>query len=499
MQAYAPTLSGGAFDRSRECFESIIGLLADPETGQHTHAELEERLSGAGRELMRLLVQDHLDLRADQERLPVFTGPDGIERRVVDKGHTRSLTTIFGSVTVTRLAYRAKGAPNVHPADAALNLPPVKHPHGLQKLAAIESVRGSFAAAEEAIERSCGVRLGKRQIQELTRAAAVDIDTFYAAMRPAPAGDDELLVLSMDGKGIVMRPGALRTATAQAAQKARTKLTTRLSRGEKRNRKPMAEVGTVYDAAPVPRTPEQVITVATGQDSTPGPVATGKWLTASVARETAAVIEEVFAEATRRDPEHHRCRVVLVDGNSHQIDLVQAEAKRRKVRVHIVVDFVHVLEYLWRAAWCFFAEGAKIAEAWVGKQARRILAGRSGVVVAAIRRMTTWRDLMPDKRARVESCVKYLVNKRSYLRYDQALERGWPIATGVIEGACRHLVTDRMDITGARWGLAGAEAVLKLRAMIANGDFDRYWAFHLRQEYRRVHGVCYRQDLVLAA
>jgi len=91
----------------------------------------------------------------------------------------------------------------------------------------------------------------------------------------------------------------------------------------------------------------------------------------------------------------------------------------------------------------------------------------------------------------VDACATYLINKRPWLDYPTALARGWPIATGVIEGACRHLVKDRMDITGARWGLAGAEAVLKLRALVSNGDFDAYWAWHLTQEQQRVHNARY--------
>lgn len=86
-----------------------------------------------------------------------------------------------------------------------------------------------------------------------------------------------------------------------------------------------------------------------------------------------------------------------------------------------------------------------------------------------------------------DACVRYLTGKESFLRYDHALAAGWPIATGVIEGACRHLIADRLDITGARWGLAGAEVVLKLRALISNGDFPAYWRYHLAREHHRVH------------
>ena len=157
----------------------------------------------------------------------------------------------------------------------------------------------------------------------------------------------------------------------------------------------------------------------------------------------------------------------------------------------IVVDFIHVLEYLWKAAWCFYPEGAPQAEQWVRAHARAVLAGRAGIVAAAIRRKATYHRLDPGARRHADSAAGYLLAKKPYLDSPTALARGWPVATGVIEGACRYLVKDRMDLTGARWGLPGAEAILKLRALIANGDFDSYWQFHLAQEQHRVHNSRY--------
>jgi hypothetical protein len=151
------------------------------------------------------------------------------------------------------------------------------------------------------------------------------------------------------------------------------------------------------------------------------------------------------------------------------------------------VDFVHVIEYLWKAVWSFHQEGDPAAEAWVRRHASKILDGGATRVAGAIRRAATNAGLGPAQRAGADTCATYLTNKHVYLDYPQALQNGWPIATGVIEGACRHLVKDRMDITGARWGLPGAEAILKLRALTSNHDFDDYWAYHLAQEHQRVH------------
>jgi hypothetical protein len=157
-----------------------------------------------------------------------------------------------------------------------------------------------------------------------------------------------------------------------------------------------------------------------------------------------------------------------------------------------------VREYLWSGCWCFFPEGDPAAERWVSDKARQVLDGRAGIVAAAIRRKATTLGLDANQRKNADRCADYLLAKRPYLDYPTALKNGWPIATGVIEGACRHLVKDRMDITGARWGLAGAEAILTLRALISNGDFDSYWTFHLVQEHRRVHASRYALGVIPA-
>ena len=482
-----------AFARSYALVDRMVDFLASDQTMTWTHAQLEAWLDEKGREFLRGLLQDHFEVRSAHEtRQEEIVDAAGVARTRVERDHRRSLTTIFGDVHVVRLAYRHPGHGNLHPLDATLNLPLEQFSHGLRQKAAIEAARGSFEEAQEAIARATGQRLGKRQIEELAERSAQDFSAFYASAPHPAAESGDLLVLSADGKGVVMRPEALRPATAKAALASGQKLSTRLSKGEKPNRKRMAEVGAVYDATPVPRTPVDVLRQS-GQDPAPKPApeAKDKWLTASVVEDAATVIAQVFDEAERRDPEHQRTWVALVDGNSHQIDRIQAEAQARAINVHIVVDFIHVLEYLWSAAWSFFAEGDATAETWVLEKANAVLTGKAGIVAAAIRRKATTLKLEKEKRKGADKCAAYLLRKRPYLDYPAALEQGWPIATGVIEGACRHLVKDRMDITGARWRLKGAEAVLKLRALRQNGDFEAYWSYHLAQEYRRVHAERY--------
>ena len=522
MQAYDDTCDDavpaeGAFARSGAAFEALTVTLASAQAGGWTHDQLEDRLETDGRELLRLLFQDHLDLRALREQHAVAsgrTGPvtdtDGIGHRAVEPGHVRHLATVFGTVRVTRSAWRAEGTRNLYPADAALNLPRRLHSHTLRRRAAIEAARGSFGAAAQAITRACGKVAGKRQVEQLTVAAASDIDAFYQATTPLPSSDDTLLVASVDGKGVVMRPEALREETRKAAAtKGAGPYRTRLASGEKQGRKRMATLGTVYDADPAPRRPHDVLAPAITLHATPddgggrprrqGPIARAKWLTGSIATSSQQVIAAVFDQAHQRDPTHRRPWLVLVDGARHQLDLIHAEAKRRGVHVHILIDLIHVLEYLWKAAWCFYKDGDPDAEPWVASHALKVLGGQVDTVIAALDAQATTTGLTPAQRNGVDTCIGYLTAKREFLGYDTALAAGWPIATGVIEGACRHLIGDRLDITGARWGLAGAEAVLKLRALATNGDFDRYWRYHLREEHRRVHQARYQHPPALAA
>jgi hypothetical protein len=301
---------------TREHLESVVAWLDGPEALNAGHGELEARPQIDMREQYRLLLQGHLDARAAREpRRSGVAGSDEVPRSRVEDGHTRGLVSVFGLVTVTRKAYRAKPirtgkhadvmsgpdsaqktAGNLYPADAVLNLPVAKQSAGLARLAAVEAARGSFDDAQAAIERATGVRVGKRQVEDLAAAVAVDVDVFYAARRPAPCASDQVLVLQADGKGIVLRPDGLRPATAAQAAKTSAKLATRLSPGEKHGRKRMAEIVAAYDLKPVPRTIEDII-------PTSRPVAAGTAGDADHEREVAE------RQRHRRHPRRHRVDV----------------------------------------------------------------------------------------------------------------------------------------------------------------------------------------------
>ena len=178
MQQYAPQ---DGFGCSREAYRMLEEWLDGPEAAVLGHAGLEEELAARGRELQRLMLQEHLDARAAREaRRAGVAGPDGITRTRAERGHSRQLSTVFGPVTVTRIAYRAPGAANVHVADAELSLPPGRHSHGLALMAAVAAAGASFGRAAAAVAAATGSRLGRRQCEELTRQAAADFEAFWA-------------------------------------------------------------------------------------------------------------------------------------------------------------------------------------------------------------------------------------------------------------------------------------------------------------------------------
>lgn len=217
---------------------------------------------------------------------------------------------------------------------------------------------------------------------------------------------------------------------------------------------------------------------------------------ASLAKEPAEVIDEAFMDAASRDPKRRKRWVVLLDGHPDQLERVRAAAKRHRVPVTIVLDLIHVIEYLWKAAYVFFAEGSSEAEGWVTERLLWLLCGDVGQVIASIRRTATCRGLTAAARKPADICADYIERYKAYVQYDAYLTAGLPIATGVIEGACRHVIRDRMEITGARWSLEGAEAILRLRSLRASGDLDDYWRHHEQRELERNHTALYANGTI---
>jgi hypothetical protein len=488
-----------AYDQARQDFEHIVRYLDSGEAFAMTHSELERELEKRGRELMRQLLQEHLDSRQPGQCAQPVRDANGIERQRV-RLQERELETVFGPVSVQRAGYGKEGSESLHPQDAELNIPDERYSHELRRRVAEEASKSSFDETLADIGRTTGGHVPKRQVEELTTRAAQDFDAFYETRHRKAAVDEQtgsVLAISVDGKGVVMRTQDLREQTRKAAIARKHKLGTRLSKGEKKNAKRMATVAAVYTIAPFVRQPEDIIAASSsGRPEPPRPRPEEKRVWASIEKTPKQVIEQTFQEACYRDPACEKTRVALVDGNKPQIRILRRMAKKKGVDLTIIVDVIHVIEYLWKAGRAFHPETGPELESWVQYRLLQILRGKAGYVAGGMRRSATLRCLTAAARKPVDACARYLVNNSPYLRYDRYLSQGLPIATGVIEGACRHLVNDRMAVTGARWSLTGAEAVLRLRALRSSHDFDEYWIFHEAKEYERNHKALYANGVV---
>jgi hypothetical protein len=493
-----------AFDQAEGVFSATMAEMKSPEAMKLSHVELEQLGLERATEMARLLIQGHLDMRAAQEQRGAVTGADG-KTRTQARSSRRKLQLVVGGVVVERLLYQVAGGTGLCPQDGALNLPEDSFSMGVRRRVAEEAAQGSFDRVVASLAATTRAEVAKRQAEELAAAAAVDFTEYYATREPDAEPADALLVLTFDAAGVVMRVESLRATTRKAAEAdagAPKHWPARLGTGEKANRKRMAAVAAVYGRLPHPRTADDVLGelnsvrgVTAERPKTPRPRPANKRVWASLERGAATVIREGFEDAKRRDPTGRRRWVVLVDGQAQQLRMVRRAAKKAGVEVTIICDLIHVLEYLWDAAHCFYAPGSDEAREWVASHTRRLLEGADASQVAAgMRRSATLRNL--ENRKKVDLCADYLQKLRPYLRYGDALRDGLPIATGVIEGACRHVIRDRMCRTGARWSTEGAEAVLKLRSLAASGDFDAYWNFHLAREHHRNHVSRYADGIV---
>jgi hypothetical protein len=493
------------FQPARDAFEQMIASLSGDALAQATESQVEDETNSRGNEVMRQMLQGHLELRSLREqvgRVPQFKARgDRVRSR------RRSVESRFGRVYVMRAGVvpnqAPKGTPARFPLDEELNLPPEIYSHPVRRCVVQEVRKASFGEGVAALGRTTGAHVPKRQMQELTKRAAQDFEAFYEQKKAQePADPSALLLLSADAGGVCVRKEALREATLKAADAEAEKAAETPAKGDpmaskklRNHDKRMAIVTLVADQPRHVRTPEQILANIQGsannaaQKPKPAkaPKPTHKTLLPSLIKSTEEAIKEMFDEADRRDPEKVRETVCLLDGQEHQKEEVLGQAKRRSRLLVLILDIIHVIHYLWVAAKVLRAPALQWA--WVvlyfGKLLRCKTDRDVSYVVAGISRSATVAKLSKEALKAVGTCTRYLLNNKAYLHYAAYLELGYPIATGAIEGAIRYLIRDRMDITGARWGLLCGDAVLRLRALHSNDDLDEYWEFHLAQERLR--------------
>ena len=462
--------------------EQFAGLLtwAADEAGYLDHGEREEVIGAEGRELQRRLLQATFDLdAAREERIAQVTSAAGIRHGTVEAGHGRGLASVFGPVRVTRMAYRNRREPNLYPADARQVLPDDPYSLGMRALAAYHLATSGYGQAQEIIEARTGVTAGRAQLAGLAGDLAAWTGDFYeerardAEEEEQP--DSDVIMMQGDGKGIALRPEHRKGGGTDPAHPGIKK---------------MAEIVAVADFTPAVREPEDIAAPPARRKAHPGPVARDKWVSASITDDIPSMIAKAFDEADRRDPQRVRQRVFLVDGNKQQITAIEAQAAGRGLKVPVLIDYIHVSGYLGKAAAALHPGDPAAAGQWADGQLLRVLHGRAKAVAATLKSVAAKARANPRTRhldlTDMDRAVTYLDNNRKHMRYDKALAAGWPIATGMIEGACRFVIEDRFGITGARWSPDGAEDILKLRAVVVNGDLDDYMRYY-KERYRDEH------------
>ena len=492
MRMAHPARESDYFYPARQSFDAMVEWAR--KTGPTDHSEVECAIEERGRELLRLLYQGWYDKLAAAERgeaAKSAPAPEGT--RVNARG--RQLESMLGRVHPVRLEYRRTGEKKGSlPLDARLNLPATLYSHPLQKRVAAEAQARAWDGVVKQVDEATNAHVPKRQAQEIARDAAKDFDAFYA-QRPVndALGENTLLTGSSDAKGMRMLPKALREATRELAEAEQAEAVRGDPMAPKKLRshdKRMAAVGAVWEQEPVQRTVDDIIAevqrTPTSKAERPRlPAPKNKRVWASVVNGVSASVREMFDEFDRRDPKRTRTPVVLIDGEQSQQTTILDHARSRRRSLTIVLDLIHVIHYVWLAGFALSRRKESVAAAWVVTHLRLLLSAGPAALIAATERAKVEQTLTTSARKQVDRALAYFRRNDTFMNYPAFLAAGLPIATGVIEGACRHLVQDRMGITGARWDLPGAEAILKLRALHSSGDWDDYWHFHQQQEALR--------------
>jgi hypothetical protein len=372
------------------------------------------------------------------------------------------------------------------PPDNRLQLPESDFSYLLQDWDQSLCAEQAFGHARSAVARILGLRQSVDNLEGMNEQMARLVGDFREGRpRPDPGTEGEILVTSADGKGIVLRRSE--GDPAPAAHR---------SKGEKASQKRMATVGTAYTVGRYVRTPEEVVAALfrDGPEPAARPRPCHKRVWASLPRQGEAggvrtSQEVVYAwllnGVAERNPRLEKEMVHLGDG---QEALWQARAAHLPARnTTDILDLLHATPRLWQAAHLFHREGSAGAEAFAREQIARVLQGEVAAVVRGLRALGTRRGLSGAKKKTLAKVCAYLRKNRERMRYDEYLAKGYPIASGVIEGACRHLVKDRMERAGMHWTGAGAQAMLDVRSTYVNGDWDEYQAYRITRETNRLY------------
>lgn len=428
------------------------------------------------------------------------TKADGADLQRLPETRTREYLSIFGGFQIERTVYGTRNKQRIDyvPLDERLGLPESKFSYLLQDWSQMLAVEQAFGQVRTVLQRMLGITITVDSLERMSRHMAEDVADFRHERSTPPAHEEgTVFVASGDGKGIPLRrDGQARDATAKVADELpdhhpRT--------GPKPGRKQMAIVGTAYSVDRYIRTPRQVLEALfrdpreslTAREDRPRPCHKHVWASLTFTHEGRELsgMHSTFAwlanELAMRNPGQVCETVCVMDGQESLWDAadVHLPPKRRTD----VLDLLHVVQRVWEAAHVFHATGTDMAKQFAREKILRILSGEVGAVIRGLRRLATLRRVGRLNRATIEQICNYFDNNRDRMRYHEYLARGYPIASGAVEGACRHLVKDRLERAGMRWVKLGAQAMLDLRSTWINGDWQAYQSFRITRELHRLH------------
>jgi hypothetical protein len=444
--------------------------------------EVFRQLLGLGHTLLSAFVA----AQGDGDIGPQAETPEGRTVRRLPQHHDRRYVSIFGELIIGRVAYGTREGQKIErvPLDERLGLPEGDFSYVLEDWGQRLGLKGSFAEAGQSLEMLLGLRVGVRALEQMNRVVAGHARSFQGSLDPPPPEEaGPLMVVTADGKGVPMR----------RPEEDGPRLHHRRTKGEKANKKQMACVGAVYSIEPFVRKAEDIIDeVLRDEKAKQRPEPQHKHVWAEMIRQVegqppVTAKEGLFCrltdELTARNLGHDRPVICLMDGERALWD---AQAVYFPEAVGIL-DLFHVLERLWAVAHCFHKEGSDEAKGFVEQRLRDLLQGRVGYVIGGLRRRLKAVKLSGQRRKVVRSALEYLGNNKAHMRYDEYLAAGYPIGSGVAEGACRHLVKDRMEQTGMRWTVEGAQAMLHVRALYLNDQWEEFHEHRVEREQVRLY------------
>lgn len=438
-----------------------------------------------------------LHLQGDGDMGETVTLPTGEECQRLQELHQRRYVSIFGEFQLQRVVYGSREKQKIEfvPLDHRLQLPASVFSYVLQDWNQSLCVEEAFRQARATMWRMLELKQSVDSLEHMNQDMAQEATTFMLN-RPAPEQEGEIVVASADQKGIVLR----RQPEDPRPKAHRTK-------GDKASQKRMATVATVYTVDRYRRTPEEVV-AALFRDAPepsrdrPRPQAKEVWASLPRDERPGSGIDAAFAwmvgELHLRGRAQDKPLVYLSDGQEALWDARQEWLPERAVNI---LDLLHVTPRLWQAAHVFHKEGSPEAEAFVRERVLRVLQGKAAGVICGLREMATKHGIGGSKKQAIQKVCGYLKANRERMRYDEYLAAGYPIASGAIEGACRHLVKDRMERAGMHWTIPGAQAMLDVRSIYVSDLWDEYQQQRIRWETERLypHRSLVEQPFVVAA